>query len=147
MKAEFVRDGQSNLQYLVSEVLRQAGLSSNIVKGLAAFDPFVMFKGPTDVALRHLGMLYDNFLLRSWVTSANESACRDEYVELLDHLRAGYPPTFEVIHSSKDLIDFLANLEFMRTHKHLLHLFKLCCQCATSNSPCYPAVTVGTTST
>ena len=147
VKADFVRGGQSYLQNLVSEILRRAGLCSDIVKGLAAFDPFTMFKRPTEVALRHFDMLYSTFLLRSWVTASNESAYRDNYVELLDHLRSSYPPTFDITDSSKDLIDFLLNLEFMQTHHHLLHLFKLCCLCATSNTTNYPAVKMGTIST
>ena len=31
----------------------------------------------------------------------------------------------------------------MQTHRHLLHLFKLCCLCATSSIPDHPAVTLG----
>ena len=77
MKSELDRDGQAYLQYLISEVLRQAGLSSNIVKRLAAFDPFIMLKRPTEVALRHFDVLCSTFLQRSWVTAANESCCRD----------------------------------------------------------------------
>ena len=135
VKADFVRDGQSYLQFLVSEVPRRAGLCSDIVKGLVAFDPITMFKKPTEVALQHFDLLYSTFLLRSWVTPSNESTCRDEYAELLDHLRASSSSTFDITYNSKDLIDFLVNLEFMQTHPHLLHLFKLCCLCATSNSP------------
>ena len=91
---DFVRDGQAYLQYLISEVLRQAGLGSNIVKGLAAFDHFIMFKRPTEVALRHFDLLYSTFLLHSWVTAANESTCRDEYVGLLDYLHVNYALDF-----------------------------------------------------
>ena len=147
VKADFVRDGQSYLQFLVSEVLRRAGLCSDIVKGLAGFDPLIMFNRPREVALQHFHLLYSTFLLRSWVTPTNESSCRDEYVEILDHLRASYPATFDLTDNSKDLIDFFVILELMQTHPHLIHLFKLCWLCATSNSPGYPAVTLGTIST
>ena len=106
-----------------------------------------MFKRPIDVALRHFDMLYNTFLLRTWVTVTNESACRDEYLGLLDHLRSAYSSSFEITYSSRDLIDFLINLDFVQTHQHLLHLFKLCCLCATSVGPSYPAVTMGSIST
>ena len=53
-------------------VLRQAGLCSNLVRGLAAFDPYIMVKRPTEVALRHFDLLYRTFQLRSWVSSAND---------------------------------------------------------------------------
>ena len=147
IKNDFVRDTQSYLQYLIGTVLRQAGLCSNLVRGLAAFDPHIMVHRATEVALRHFDLLYRTFQLRSWVSSANESACRDEYVELLDQLRASILPSFDVTQGSADLIDFLINLDFMQEHSHLLYLFKLSCLCVTSNSPRYPVVTVGSLST
>ena len=147
MKTEFVRDGQAYLQYLIGEVFRQAWLSSNIVKGLAAFDPFIMLRRPTEVALRHFEVLYSTFLLRSWVTASNESACRDECVGLIDHLHNIYAPDFDVTQHFRDLIDFLMSLEYMQNHDHLMHLFKLCCLCSTSYSPDYPVVSMGTLST
>ena len=106
-----------------------------------------MEKRPTEVALRHFDLLYRTFQLRSWVSSANESACRDEYVELLDHLRTSSLPSFDVSQGSPDLIDFLVNLDFMQEHSHLLYLFKLSCLCITSESPQYPTVSIGTVST
>ena len=89
--SSFVKEGLQFIQYLISQVLSQAGLSSEMVKGLAAFNPFVLFKRPSEVGLRHFEVLYSTFQLRSWVTSANENSCRDEYLALLDHLRVNYP--------------------------------------------------------
>ena len=106
-----------------------------------------MVKRPTEVALRHFDLLYRTFQLRSWVSSANESACRDEYVELLDQLKASSLPSFDVSQGSPDLIDFLVNLDFMQEHSHLMYLFKLSCLCITSESPHYPAVSIGPIST
>ena len=143
IKNDFARDTQSYLQHLIGAVLRQAGLCANLVRGLAAFDPYVMVNRPTEVALRRFDLLYRTFQLRSCVSSAKGSACRDEYVELLDPLRASSLPSFDVTQGSPDLIDFLINLDFMQEHSHLLYLFKLSCLCITSNSPRYPVVTVG----
>ena len=143
INAEFVQDGLQNLQCLIGEVLRQTGLSSNIIKGLAAFDPFIMFKRPTEVVLRHFDLLYDTFQRRSWLTTANQVACRDEYISLLDHLRANYFPDFTVTDFARDLIDFLINLEFLQSRRLLIYLFKLSCLCIATVSPQYPSVTVG----
>ena len=71
----FVKEALQFVQYLVKQVLSQAGLSSEVVKGLGAFDPFVSFKRPSEVGLRHFDVLYSTFQLRSWVTSANENNC------------------------------------------------------------------------
>ena len=46
------------------------------------------------------------------MTLSNGSARCDEYLDLVDHLRADYPPSFDVTHSSKGLIVILVNLEF-----------------------------------
>ena len=48
IKSEFVQGGLSHIQLLIDEVLRQTVFSTNIVKGLAAFDPFIMIKRPTE---------------------------------------------------------------------------------------------------
>ena len=145
--SSFAREGLHFVQYLLKEVLNQAGLRSEIVKGLAAFDPFILFKRPSEVGLRHFDLLYATFQHRSWVSSANEDACREEYIALLDHLRVSYPPDFDLLENSKDLIDFIMGLEFFQTHEHLLYLFKLCCLCLTSPSPQYPPVLFGSVDT
>ena len=147
VKSDFVKDSQQYVQYLINEVLRQTGLTTNIVKGMATFDPFILFKRPMDVALRHFDILYSTFSLRSWVSSTNESLCRDQYMQLLDHLRTAYSPDFDITSVSCDLIEFLSELEFLRDHSCLFYLFKLCCLCATTVSPTYPDVTFGTIST
>ena len=147
VKSDFVKDGQQYIQYLINEVLRQTGLTTNIVKGMAAFDPLILFKRPMEIALRHFDILYSTFSLRSWVSSANESLCRDQYMQLLDHLRTTYDPDFDISSVSADLIEFLSELEFLRNRSCLSYLFKLCCLCATTVSPTYPDVTFGTIST
>ena len=63
--SSFVKEALQFIQYLVKQVLSQAGLSSEVIKGLAAFDPFVLFKKPSEVGLRHFDVLYSTFQLRS----------------------------------------------------------------------------------
>ena len=148
VKTAFVKDIQHYVQFLINEVLKRVGLTSNIAKGLADFDPFIMFKRPMDVALKHFDMLYNTFALRSWVPSANESLCRDQYMQLLDHLRTSYGPNFDLICFSSDLIEFLVGLEFLQDRAHLFQLlFKLCYLCATSVSSALRDVTFGTVTT
>ena len=112
-----------------------------------AFDTFIMFKRPMEVALRHFDLLYSTFCLRSWVSKVNEPACRDQYTQLLDHLRICYGLNFDVTSTSHDLIEFLLGLDFLQERDQLLYLFKLCCSCATTSSPTYPDVTIGSITT
>ena len=145
--SSFAKEGLHFIQYLLKEVLNQTGLRSEIVKGLAAFDPFILVKKPSEVGLRHFDLLYATFQHRSWVTTDNEDACREEYIALLDHLRVHYSSDFDLLENSKDHIDFLMGLDFFQTQEHLLYLFKLCCLCLTSASPQYPAALFGSVDT
>ena len=77
-KTSFIKDSQQYMQFIINGVLQRTGLSTNLVKGLAAFDPFIMLKRPMDVAVRHFEVLYSTFALRSWVDESNESQCRDQ---------------------------------------------------------------------
>ena len=97
-----------------------------------------------EVALRHLDdLLYCTFCLRSRVTEANESVCRDPYTQLLDHLRDVMALHFDLTSASQDLIEFLLGLDLLQTRDHLIQLFKFCCLSSTSPSPTYPDDTVG----
>ena len=145
--SSYVKEALQFTQYLIKQVLSQAGLSSEVIKGLAAFDPFVLFKRPSEVGHRHFDVLYSTFQLRSWVTGANENNCRDEYLALLDHLCVNYSPDFDLMERSVDLIEVLMRQEFFQTHEHLFYLFKLCCLCLTSLSPQYHPVLFGSVDT
>ena len=142
-KSDFITSAKKYIEHLLRAVLQHTGLSSDIVKGLAAFDPYIMMKRPTEVALRHFGILYSTFQLRSWVTGPTEAACRDEYLALLDYVRTYHYSNPSLTNEKVDLIEFLMGLDFLQTHGHVCYLFKLSCLCLTSVSPRYPSVVVG----
>ena len=141
VKNEFAQEALSFTKHMIEGVLRQVGLNSHLVQGLAVFNPYVLFSRPIDVALRHFELLYNTFLLRSWFTSADESSFREEYLGLIDHLRLTYPADFNFTDLSADLIEFLMGVDFLRAKLRLLHLFKLCCLCITARSEEFPSVT------
>ena len=147
VKADFVKDSQQYIQFLINGVLEKTAFSTNLIKGLAAFDPYIMLKRPTDVALRHFEVLYNTFVLRSWVEDSNESQCRDQYIQLLDHLQTAFGSSFDITSVEPDLIQFLMGLDFLHERPHLLYLFKLSCLCSTTVSPSYPDVTFGEVTT
>ena len=105
-----------------------------------------MLKRPTEVVLRHFDVLFSTFQRRFWVSAVNGYACRDQNIELLDHLRAKYPANFDVTEAAVDLIDFKMNRK-LQAKEHLLYLLKLCCLCITPVSPVYPGVIVGSINT
>ena len=101
-----------------------------------------MLKRPTDVALRHFDMVLSTFALRSCVSSANETLCRDRYMQLLNHLRTAYVPNFDVTSICGDLIEFLVGLEFLEDRADLLYALNLCCLCSITVSPVFPDITL-----
>ena len=142
-KSDFVSSAKDFIKFLLAGVLQHTEFTSDLIKGLAAFDPFILFQRPMEVALRHFDYLYSTFQLRSWVSASNESACRDEYVALLDYLRANHSTEFVSTSHPPDLIDFFMGLDFLQTHDHICYLFKLSCLCITSVNPEYPPVSFG----
>ena len=130
---------------MLDGILQQSSPNSDLVKRLAAFNPFIMLKRPIDTALRQFDLLYSTFLQRSFVSKANGASCRDEYIQLLDHHRTTYSVNFDNV--SAELIEFLMGLRYLRDRGHLLHLFELYCLCATSSSNQNPVFSFGNVTT
>ena len=66
-RTDFITSAKRFIEYLLGVVLQHTGLRADIIKGLSAFDPQIMLKRHTEVALRHCGILYSTFQLRSLV--------------------------------------------------------------------------------
>ena len=143
VRNDIVQEALSFIRHMIEGVLHQLGLNSLLVQGFAAFNPHILFGRPIDVALRHFELLYNTFLLRSWVTSADESSYREEYLGLIDHLWINYPADFNFTDLSADIIEFLMGVDYLRAKPRPLHLFKLCCLCITARSEEFSSVTFG----
>ena len=147
LQEEFVTDGLKYIGHLLDGLRKQVGLNTDIIKGLAAFDPAVFFKQPPASALRHFELFYNTFQHRSWVTADTEFVYRDEYLGLTDHLRVTHSADFALLSESRDLIDFLMGLEFLQKRTHLFHHFKSCYLRITSPSSQLAVVTFGSIDT
>ena len=55
LKSGFASDGLQFLNFLIESVLQQSGFSSDIIKGLASFDPLVLFKRSTNLPIAVMG--------------------------------------------------------------------------------------------
>ena len=66
IKSDFATEAQKfSVRFLLSRILRQSELNSSICEEMATFDPFILFKRPIDIALRHLDLIYSTFQWRS----------------------------------------------------------------------------------
>ena len=64
VKVRFVKEAQQYLSYLCTAVKNHVSGTSDIVKGLASFDPHVLFVLPLSQASTSFGYLYRSFSLR-----------------------------------------------------------------------------------
>ena len=143
LKEEFADKAKKYVRFFLEGFLNQSGVASDIVKGLACFDPYVLFKTPHEFSTSCFEQLYTSFRLRRWVLSSNASLCREQYLELIDYLRNLYPSTVDPVAAVPDLIDFMVNLTFLQNRPNLLHLFRLSCLCLTNSVTDLPPVVFG----
>ena len=114
---------------------------------MASFDPHVMFEMPLDFATKCFAELYRGFRLWGWVQDPGEKICRDEYIDVLTHLRGSKVSLTSTPSAFYDLVNFLSKLPALRERKHVYRLFKLSCLCLADKSPTLPIVSFGNVST
>ena len=90
-KEEFGRLGRSYVAYLFHAVQSNLQLTSDIVKGMGAFDLDIMFRSPLSQALYCFKQLFRSFQLRGYYQADDESICTEEYLSFLDELRKEFP--------------------------------------------------------
>ena len=66
-KENFAVSGRAFLVHLLGEVLGHVNLTSELVRGLASFDPQVLFSLPTDLGSSYFALMYRSFCSRGWV--------------------------------------------------------------------------------
>ena len=129
VKEEFGRLARSYLVYLLSETQGLKGLTTNIIRGLCAFDLNTLLVEPLELGKYCIGQLFSSFRLRDYYSPTEESQCLDEYITFVDDLRQRYTsmsqPTFFIF----DTIDFLSGQETLQSRPLLYKLFRLSCLC------------------
>ena len=143
VKVRFVREARQYLAHLCAAVQDHVSGTSDIVKGLASFDPHVLFVLPLSQASTSFGYLYRSFSHRGWVATSEEELCHDEYLTFIDHLRTSYPDQRLAPDVIPDIVQFLVSEPGLQSRPLLYRLFKLSCLCLTSTSPSLPAVKFG----
>ena len=143
LRQDFCVKARNYLLLLIEGMRRHVTMSTNNVRGMACFDPRVLFTQPLEFADRCFTDLFRGFKLRGWFPGKSEQLCRDEYMAFLSDLRssdatvAGSP---DVIH---DIVSYLVSLPALKSRPHIYHLFKLSCLCLTDVSKELPIVKSG----
>ena len=86
-KEEFGRFDRSYVAYFFHAAQSIFQLTSDIVKGLGAFDLDIMFRSPLGQALYCFRQLFRSFQLRGYFQADDESICTEEYLSFVDELR------------------------------------------------------------
>ena len=147
LKKEFCDLARHYYLFLIEGVRKHVTMTTNNVRGMASFDPYVMFEMPLNFATRCFADLYRGFRLRGWVQDTNEQICRDEYIGVLTHLRGSRVSLTSSPSALHDIVDFLSNLPALKERGHIYYLFKLSCLCLTDKSSTLPVVRFGAVTT
>ena len=145
LKEDFALLGRDFVKMLLVRVSKNTSLTSELVKGLACFDPKMLFQLPLQLCTKHFLVLYRSFCSRGWVPTENEQACLDEYTTFVELMREGYSNLVESPELLHDVVDFITPLTILRERPQLRYLFQLCCLCLTSNISELPVVELGST--
>ena len=140
VKGEFATNVRTCILRLLRLVREHVSLSSDIVQGMASFDPTVLFCLPQEQITRFFGELHTSFRLRKWLPEDSLSIYQDEYLAFVDHLRVAYSSSKKSPEAILNMVEFLTPLTALRSRPHLLRLFELSCLCLTEAGSPLPVV-------
>ena len=89
-KEEFVAKAKIYLVFLLESFLGHLSLNTDIVKGMASFDPHVLLSLHQELATFCFTALYRSFKICPWLEGSPETDCRGPIFEFVDHFRHTY---------------------------------------------------------
>ena len=146
-KEEFGRLGRSYVAYLFQAAQSNLQLTSDIVKGMGAFDLDVIFRSPLSQALYCFKQLFRSFHSRGYCQADDESIYTEEYLSFLDELRKEFPDLDQPRVIIIDAVSFISGHVTLLTRPHLARIFRLCCLCLDQNYTPMPTVKFGSVRT
>ena len=121
--------------------------TSDIVRGLGAFDLDVMLTDPIEQAAYCFKQLYSSFRLRGMLLADEESIYSEEYFAFLDELRRDHPSILQRKLLIPDVIDFVCGQSAFKSRLHLVRIFRLSCLCLDEPRQSFPPVKYGSVHT
>ena len=142
-KSNFGRAARSFVTYLFNTVQKPKSPTSDIVKGLGAFDLETLLTGRIGHATYCFFQLFSSFRLRSFFELEQEAPCRDEYRSCIDEMRNSYPDLAQPTLFVKDTIKLLGDQSALKSRPLLFTLFRLSCLCLDEPFETLPAINFG----
>ena len=78
VKEQFVKESMDYILHLAKSCQSNAQMTTKIVRGLASFDPRVLFSLKMETASRFLAELFYCFRLEKWLSAGDLTLYRDE---------------------------------------------------------------------
>ena len=121
--------------------------TTDIVRGLGAFDLDVMLTDPTEQDTYCFKQLSSSFRFRG-VLRANEAPMySEEYFSFLDELRRDHLGILQPKLLTLDVIDFVCGQSAFKARLQLIRIFRLSCLCLDEPRQSFPPVKYGSTHT
>ena len=143
LQEQFATAGCGYVCYLLDTVLKHVSLTSELVRGLASFDPTIVFCSKLDLARSLFQVLVRSFTSRGWARAKDNDRYMDEYIGFVEDARKGCSGLVENPNLVFDAASFYVSMPALRSRTHLLHLYRLSCLCLTSSIPDFPAIVFG----
>ena len=140
----FALTARNYVTFLIESTLGHVSITADITRGLASFDPQVLFVLPTSYSYSLFTTLYRSFSSRGWVKDIDEQLCLDQYISFVEEIRSFYPDVVEAPDLIFDVVSFLATSAKLQSRPLLHYVFLLSGLCLTEAGPVLPVVKFGT---
>ena len=128
-KEDFGRQARSYVTNVLSEAQGHIGLTSDIVKGLGAFDLNVILEGNHQQGESCARQLFSNLQLRGHFAEDQETQCLEEYQTLVEEFLRLYSEMAQPTLFIQDTVDLLMEQPLLRSNPLLFKMFQLACLC------------------
>ena len=142
-KEEFGRSARSYVVFLFKGVQGMRRFTTDIVRGLGAFDLDMMLTDPIDQAAYCFKQLFSSFSLRKMLLADEEPIYSEEYLSFLDELRRDHPGILQPKLLIPDVIDFVRGQSAFKSRLHLIRIFRLSCLGLDEPRQSFPPVKYG----
>ena len=121
--SKFVDQSISFVKAFCRQLLSHSIVKSDLIRGLSAFDPSVVFEGSEEHYTSAIGKLSTHFANTGWITASDKVKISSQYRSFVVKVRTNPNPQYD------DWIHFLASHYEMQCRVELFQLFKYSCMC------------------
>ena len=146
-REEFSRQARAYVAHLFGAAAGLTRFTSDIVKGLGAFDLETLLIDTMEQAAYCFKNLFASFRLRGVFKSEEESLYMEEYLSFIDEVRRSHPEMQQPKLLIADAIYFVSKQPALKSRVYLSRIFRLSCLCIDEPRYSFVPVRFGSTKT